>query len=114
MDRPPARRLAATACLAVAALAIACMRMTTPSVAAAPTLNPIGLAGCLDRQPVPIQALMWALSHDSQVYGYGMACNPNVPFNPVSNPMRSHLALRNPNVPYHPMFNALVWKCGCP
>jgi hypothetical protein len=105
--RPSARRLAAVVCLA-----IAYGWTTSRSVTAAPTLNPIGLSGCLKRQAVPIPVLWWAVSHPSQVHGYGITCNPNVPIGPT-NPFRNKLTLINPNVRYHPVFNPLVWRCGC-
>ncbi len=90
---------------------------TTPSATTPPpTADPsVGAAACpgLDTR-VPAAALNAAVANKDSVSGWGMACNPNVPYNPVSNPWRTKLSLRNVNVPYHPIYNGLVWKCGCP
>ena len=90
----------------------------TPDMAP-PTATPIspseGIQVCASVEgKVPGAARNAAAGNPQGVAGYNMACNPNVPSNPVTNPLRKSLGLRNPNLPYHPIYNGLVLKCGCP
>ncbi|MFN8423697.1 MAG: hypothetical protein U0470_10085 [Anaerolineae bacterium] len=98
---------------AAAALALAYLIACSPAVAAAPALSRLAFPGCPGRTTIPVAVYMHALAHADHVSGYGLRCNPNVPFNPVSNPFRSSLQLANPNLTYHPLFNSVVWRCGC-
>lgn len=85
---------------------------TTPVVTATPLPEGAQCPGL--EVKAPAAAIAAALANGAGVGGYGLACNPNVPMNPVSNPARTRLSLRNVNVPYHPVYNGFVWKCGCP
>ena len=98
----------------------------TPDPAASPTpdtappsptpVNPAeGITVCTQAEgKVPGAARNAASANPSGVAGYNTPCNPNTPFNPVTNPLRKSLGLRNPNLPFHPIYNGLVLKCGCP
>lgn len=87
-------------------------KTTTPPPTVPPTPGAEACPGLETKAPAA--AINAAIANAQQVSGYGMACNPNVPWNPVVNPYRSHLSLRNVNLPYHPVYNGFVWKCGCP
>ena len=92
---------------------------TNTPVAAVPTPTPLnpaeGIQVCARIEGrVPGAARNAAAGNPQSVAGYNTPCNPNVPHNPVTNPLRKNLGLRNPNLPYHPIYNGLVLKCGCP
>ncbi|MEO8084323.1 MAG: hypothetical protein ABI780_10905, partial [Ardenticatenales bacterium] len=84
----------------------------TPVPTSSATPDPKACPGLETKAPAA--AINAAVANAAQVSGYGMACNPNTPWNPVSNPLRNYLSLRNVNVPYHPVYNGFIWKCGCP
>jgi hypothetical protein len=61
----------------------------------------------------PEEVIQAALGNPAAVKGWGMLCNPNVPFDPINNRWRTSLSLENPGAPYNPLTNALEYKCGC-
>jgi hypothetical protein len=84
-----------------------------------PTPTPVnpaeGITVCTQAESkVPGAARNAAAANPQAVAGYGTPCNPNVAYNPITNPLRKSLGLRNPNLPYHPIYNGLILKCGCP
>lgn len=87
---------------------------TPTPVTPTPTIDPTGNSCPGLEAKAPSAAINAALASQASIGGYGMACNPNVPMNPVSNPLRTRLSLRNVNVPYHPVYNGFILKCGCP
>jgi hypothetical protein len=62
---------------------------------------------------VPLAVQQQALAEPWTIYGYNMRLNPNTPYHPLWNPLRTQLGLMNPNVAYHPC-NPVVWKANCP
>jgi hypothetical protein len=84
-----------------------------------PTPTPVnpgeGITVCSQAEgKVPGAARNAAAANPQAVAGYDTPCNPNVAYNPITNPLRKSLGLRNPNLPYHPIYNGLILKCGCP
>jgi hypothetical protein len=62
---------------------------------------------------VPLAVQQQALAAPWTLYGYNMRLNPNTPYHPLWNPLRTQLGLLNPNLEYHPC-NPVVWKAACP
>lgn len=92
----------------------------TPTLVPMPTPTPGGAATSVTYTvcpqianvvPAELQAL--ALAEPWRFYGYNQLRNPSVPYHPVWNTLRTHLALRDFALPYS-RCNTVTWKASCP
>lgn len=86
----------------------------TPLVPRAPDGVEMKSCGYLGSPSATVrQAAQAAWQNYKEVYGYGLRCNPNIPYHILYNPYKTTLELLNPNVAYNARTNPFRWKCGC-